>query len=129
MAEQRSFDVIEQAVNEPVELSVIETSTENVDFSQPISRLERITKIEKLLVATLIVFFVILSALTVQISNRVSQYENEISSIESKNSGIKQSVTELEQEKTELSRVDKLNEIAKQAGLTKHEDNIRNVTD
>ncbi|MGX7031433.1 cell division protein FtsL [Vagococcus zengguangii] len=128
MAEQRSFDVIEQTVSEPVELSVIENQPEAVDFKQPVSRLERITKVEKMLVLALIVFFVVLSALTVQISNRVSQYEREISSIESKNTEIKKSVIELEQEKTELSRVDRLNEIAKQAGLSKHEDKIRNVT-
>ena len=129
MAEQRSFDVIEQVTSEPVELSVIENQPESVDFKQPVSRLARISKIEKLLVAALIVFFIVLSALTVQVSNRVAQYEKEISTIESKNSEINQSVVELEQEKTELSRVDRLNKIAKQAGLSKHEDKIRNVTE
>lgn len=128
MAEQRNFETIEEVVNEPLELSVIENLNEPVDFKQPLSRLEHITKIEKLLVTTLVVFFVVLSAVTVQISNRVSQYEKEISSIQSKNAEVKQSVLELEQEKTELSRVDKLNEVAKQAGLKKHEDSIRNVT-
>ena len=127
MAEQRSFDVIEQNVSEPVELLVVENEPEQTEFKQPISRLKRITKIEKMLMLALIAFFVVLSALTVQISNRVAQYEREISSIESKNGEIRQSVVELEQEKTELSRVDRLNEIAKQAGLSKHDDKIRNV--
>ena len=127
MAEQRNFDVIEEVTSEPVELSIVENEPEKVEFKQPVSRLKRITKIEKLLVLALIVFFVVLSALTVQISNRVAQYEREISSIESKNGEIRQSVSELEQEKTELSRVDRLNKIAKQAGLSKHDDKIRNV--
>lgn len=128
MAEQRKIEF----VVEPTDIQLPEINEKKAETIQPelpINRLKKITNLEKIILLTLALFFVVLSALTIQLSNRVAKYEENITTMQRKNESINGNVSELQQEKTELSRVDKLNKEAKKEGLEKTEDNIRNVTE
>ncbi|MGX6978500.1 cell division protein FtsL [Vagococcus elongatus] len=106
-----------------------ETTEEVVIYQQPVSRLRKISKMEKVVFGILVLFLLGVSGLTIQLSNRIAQQEQNIATIQEEKENLRGDVRELEQEKGELSRPERLKNAAEKEGLEKNEENIRNVTE
>lgn len=107
----------------------VETTEEVVIYQQPVSRLRKISNLEKVVFGFLVLFLLGISGLTIQLSNKIAQQEQNIAIIQEEKENLRGDVKELEQEKGELSRPERLKQAAEKEGLKKNEENIRNVTE
>jgi len=118
--EQLDIPVVQPSTKEKV-------LTEVTPYLVPKRKLDKVSKLEKLVVALFIVTFVVLSVATVQLSTAINQEEKTITAIQQEVSADKEIIEQLEQEKNELSRKDRVNKIAEEADVKHREENIRNI--
>ncbi len=118
--EQLDIPVVQPSTKEKV-------LTEVTPYLVPKRKLDKVSKLEKLVVALFIVTFVVLSVATVQLSTAINQEEKTITAIQQELSADKEIIEQLEQEKNELSRKDRVNKIAEEADVKHREENIRNI--
>ncbi|MGY3749706.1 hypothetical protein [Vagococcus acidifermentans] len=118
--EQLDIPVVQPSTKEKV-------LTEVTPYLVPKRKLDKVSKLEKLVVALFIVTFVVLSVATVQLSTAINQEEKPITAIQQEVSADKEIIEQLEQEKNELSRKDRVNKIAEEADVKHREENIRNI--
>lgn len=93
----------------------------------PNRRLKRISKLEKVIVAALVVATLVFSLFMIQLRTSITQIEHNISIIESDVAVEKEKKLQLEQEKSELSKSERIRKIAEEKGLTIQSDNLRKV--
>ena len=93
----------------------------------PNRRLKRISKLEKVIVAILVVATLVFGLFMIHLRTSITQIEHNISIIESDVAVEKENKLQLEQEKSELSKSERIRKIAEEKGLTIHSDNLRKV--
>lgn len=93
----------------------------------PNRRLKRISKLEKVIVAALVVATLVFSLFMIHLRTSITQIEHNISIIESDVAVEKEKKLQLEQEKSELSKSERIRKIAEEKGLTIQSDNLRKV--
>ncbi|MDT2613706.1 cell division protein FtsL [Enterococcus dongliensis] len=96
-------------------------------FVSPGDRLKKITRVEKFAVLAFLAMLIGLSIVMVNYRNEISKTQNEITSIQTNIDAKEKTATQLQQEKSELSRSDRLKEVAKKAGLSINDENLRKV--
>lgn len=121
----------------PLEVEVPQTTEQpspiaepSEDISIPFSpekRLRRVSTMEKIIVALLIMAAITVSVATIQLRTTISTTEKTISSIQAETETQQEEAERLEQQKSELSRTDRIKEIAEEKGLTINDDNLRKV--
>ncbi len=93
----------------------------------PNRRLKRISKLEKVIVAILVVATLVFGLFMIHLRTSITQIEHNISIIESDVAVEKENKLQLEQEKSELSKSERIRKIAEEKGLTIQSDNLRKV--
>ncbi|HIY58295.1 MAG TPA: cell division protein FtsL [Candidatus Tetragenococcus pullicola] len=93
----------------------------------PSRKLEKISKMEKVIVAFIVLFTIGLSILTIKIRTSISQVEQDITTIQKEVEVDEQESQQLEQEKSELSKSDRIQKIAEKKGLSIDSDHLRKV--
>lgn len=95
--------------------------------ASPARRLKSISRLEKFIVAFIIVAAIGLSVLTISVRTNISQMEHDISLIQAETTENQKKASQLEQEKNELSKTERIKKVAEEKGLSINDDNLRKV--
>ncbi|HLQ39482.1 MAG TPA: cell division protein FtsL [Tetragenococcus sp.] len=93
----------------------------------PSRKLEKVSRLEKIVVAALLIVLIALALLTISLRTTISEVEQNVST---KQEQVNQKETEaarLEQEKNELSKSERIQKIAEKKGLKIESENLRKV--
>lgn len=93
----------------------------------PSRKLDRISRMEKVIITVIILVAIGLSVLTISIRASINQAEQDITTVQNKIDTDKDEVQQLEQEKSELSKSERIQKIAEKKGLSINSDNLRKV--
>ncbi|GMA47626.1 cell division protein FtsL [Tetragenococcus muriaticus] len=93
----------------------------------PSRKLSKISRLEKILVAGLLVALIGLGLLTISLRTSISEVEQDVSSLQENVNQGEEEVTRLQQEKNELSKSERIQEIAEDQGLSIDSDHLRKV--
>src|SRR5699024_3113490 len=93
----------------------------------PSRKLEKISKMEKVIVTSIVLFTIGLSILTIKVRTSSRQVEQDITTIQKEVEVDEQESQQLEQEKSELSKSDRIQKIAEKKGLSIDSDHLRKV--
>jgi cell division protein FtsL len=93
----------------------------------PARKLNRITRIEKIITASLVGVLIILGLSMISLRTNISQLENDISILQNEVTTNEAEIVQLEQERNELSRNERIQQIAEDKGLSVNSDNLRKV--
>ncbi len=95
--------------------------------TSPAHRLAVLSRLEKYLIASIIIGAIALGLFTINLRTTISSVENAISTVQSEITTNQNQINDLRQEKNELTKTDRIKKIAEEKGLTNKEDNLRNV--
>ncbi|WP_326716877.1 cell division protein FtsL [Vagococcus jeotgali] len=93
----------------------------------PQSRLKKVSKLEKIIFASLIVTFLLMAVATIRMTTAVNREEEAISTMQVAQKETQKEIDKLEQEKSELLKSERVKDIAEKAGIELREDNIRKI--
>lgn len=93
----------------------------------PKRRLQHISRMEKIIAVLLLLGVIAMSVLTIQLRTNITKVENSVSEVQQTIIQNEAELSKLKQEKSELSRIDRIQDIAKELGLTENADNLRKV--
>lgn len=137
MAQLKKVDDYQYPIENPNVQRDLQTEPFNAPSSEPVAanrlpvsslrHLKRLSRMEKMVIAIIIIGTIAAAILTIQLRANITQVQNEITTIEAQVTEKQHDATELEQERTELSRADRIREIAEANGLEIKDDNLRNV--
>lgn len=93
----------------------------------PQSRLKKVSKLEKIIFASLIVTFLLMAVATIRMTTAVNREEEAISTMQVAQKETQKEIDKLEQEKSELLKSERVKDIAEKASIELREDNIRKI--
>ncbi len=93
----------------------------------PTRKLEKISHLEKFLVAILVTALIGLGLLTISLRTTISEVEQDVSSLQENVSQGQAEVTRLQQEKNELTKSERIQKIAEDKGLSIDSEHLRKV--
>ncbi len=93
----------------------------------PARKLSRISGIEKIIAAVLVVSIVALSIAMINLRTTINRVEHDISVLQEKVTENEAATLQLEQERNELSKSERIQKIAEEEGLSIDSDNLRKV--
>ncbi|AOF49403.1 cell division protein FtsL [Tetragenococcus halophilus] len=93
----------------------------------PTRKLEKISRLEKFLVAILVTALIGLGLLTISLRTTISEVEQDVSSLQENVSQGQAEVTRLQQEKNELTKSERIQKIAEDKGLSIDSEHLRKV--
>ncbi|MDN6640248.1 MAG: cell division protein FtsL [Tetragenococcus sp.] len=134
MAEQKaqdaSYEMEEEVSPEQIDTQPSDTPSRPDVVTVPLSpsrKLEKISRLEKALVAFFLTALVGLGLLTISLRTSISEVEQDVSSLQENVNQGKAQVTRLQQEKNELSKSERIQEIAEDQGLSIDSEHLRKV--
>lgn len=93
----------------------------------PARKLNRITRMEKIIAAAMVGVLIVLGLLMINLRTTISQVEQDISVLQQDVTSKEAQALQLEQEKNELSKSERIQKIAEDEGLSINSDNLRKV--
>lgn len=91
------------------------------------SKLKKVSKLEKFIFLAFIATFLCLAVATIRMTTYINREEEAISTIQAEKKQMQQDNETLDQERNELQRTERLKQVAEDAGMEMHEDNIRKI--
>ncbi|AYW44525.1 cell division protein FtsL [Tetragenococcus koreensis] len=129
-AQDASYEIEDETLQEQAHLQPSDTPDRPDVVVVPLSptrKLEKISRLEKILVAVLMATLIGLGLLTISLRTTISEAEQDVSSLQENVSQGQAEVTRLQQEKNELSKSERIQKIAEDKGLSIDSEHLRKV--
>lgn len=129
-AQDIPYEVENQSMQEQTNIQPSDTPSRPEVVVVPLSparKLEKVTRIEKMVVALLLIALIGLGLLTISLRTTISEVEQNVSTMQEKVNQKETESARLEQEKSELSKSERIQKIAEKKGLKIDSDHLRKV--
>ncbi|SJZ40871.1 cell division protein FtsL [Pilibacter termitis] len=90
-------------------------------------RFKNISRLEKVLIATIIIGMIAFGVATIFLRTKITSVVNQTVNVEVENQQTKDRINELQQQSNELLRAERVKQIAEKQGLTANDENVKNV--